>query len=252
MIQEKLSLSNLVPSIITIFGLCAGLTSIKFTFLGKWEIAMIFILIGITLDGFDGRIARLLNSASNFGAQLDSLADAITCGIAPGILLYSWYFSQIKIFGWYVVVIYIICIIIRLARFNVNTDKDENEKKNFFVGLAAPSGAVFVMIPLMLSMSEFPIILQNIFINNVIAITYILTVSFLTISYIKTPSLKDIKIPRYLISLFLLCAAIIIFAIFIRPWQTIPVLALVYLALIIYYNSASLIIKYCKTKKSKL
>lgn len=239
--HNNLSVSRLIPNFITIFGLCSGLTSIKFILLGAWENAVIFILIAVVLDGFDGKIARLLNSSSNFGAQLDSLSDAMSCGIAPSLLIYRWHLAQMNFVGWYIAMVYAVCIIIRLARFNSNLENSElsenrKKKKKNFVGLASPMAALLVITPLMLKMGDLDFIYNFFFKEDLYFIFYILGVSWLTISHIRTPAVGNFKIPRQFISLFLSILAILIFAIFIKPWYMIPILVGCYVVYIPIYN----------------
>lgn len=242
--NKNLSIVHLIPNFITVFGLCSGLTSIKFLLKNSWENAVIFIVIAVILDGFDGKIARLLRSSSNFGAQLDSLADAMSCGISPALLIYQWRLSEMNFIGWYIAMVYTICIIIRLARFNSNLENVElstnrKKKKKDFIGLSSPMAALLLLTPLMLYIGELNFLYKILFINNINLLLYILVISWLTISHIRTPVITNFKIPRRFISLFLSILAILIFAIFIKPWLIIPILIFIYLIYIPIYNILS-------------
>lgn len=254
--HNKLSVSRLIPSFITIFGLCSGLTAIKFILLGMWENAVTFILIAGVLDGFDGKIARLLNSSSNFGAQLDSLSDSVSCGLAPALLIYRWRLAEMSFVGWYIAMTYAICIIIRLARFNSNLEdielsKNRKKKKDEFAGLASPMAALLVIVPVMLDLGNMDFLYEFLFAKNINYIIYILIVALLTISHIRTPSLGNFKIPKRFVSLFLFVLAILIFAIFIKPWHVVPILVACYIIYIPIYN-IELYWKRMKYKKNLL
>src|SRR5271157_988908 len=139
-----LPLRFVVPNVVTLLALCAGLTAIRFAIEGRFEIAVLAILFAAVLDGIDGRIARALKGSSRFGAELDSLADFMDFGVAPGLVLYLWSLQQLKTFGWAAVLIFAIAAALRLARFNVMID-DPNKPSwmgRFFTGMPAPAGAI--------------------------------------------------------------------------------------------------------------
>ncbi|MEM7617718.1 MAG: CDP-diacylglycerol--serine O-phosphatidyltransferase [Pseudomonadota bacterium] len=145
----------LIPSIVTIIAICAGLSSIRFALNEKWELAVLFIYIASILDGMDGRLARALNATSKFGAELDSLADFINFGVAPALIIYLWqdnslHFNNIIFSFWPLVLIFAACSAIRLARFNTHIGYTENEKwkEHFFFGMPAPTSASLLMLPL--------------------------------------------------------------------------------------------------------
>src|ERR1700681_894443 len=140
----------LVPNLITLLALCAGLTAIRLAAEDKLELAVAAIVLAAVLDGVDGRIARLLKGTSRFGAELDSLADFVNFGVAPGLILYFWGLHELKSAGWIAAMVYAICAGLRLARFNVMID-DPNRPAwagNFFVGMPAPAGAITVLLPI--------------------------------------------------------------------------------------------------------
>ncbi|AGR78836.1 CDP-diacylglycerol--serine O-phosphatidyltransferase [Anaplasma phagocytophilum] len=228
-----LPIVKLFPSVVTMLGLCAGLTSIKYTFAGNWELAAILIIVAAFMDGIDGRIARLLNSATGFGAQLDSLADFLNFGVAPAFLLYFWLLRDMKVIGWMLVMIFVVCMSIRLARFNVSLNKDKEKddwRKYFFVGVPAPIGAGLSLVPVMLTFSDINIAvlddaLQN---KNIIAI-YFVFVAFLSVSNIPTASAKYHSIPKRLSYLFITLLAVLMVLAITNPWITFPIMGFTYL-----------------------
>ena len=197
----------------------------------KWELAVIFILIAAFLDGMDGRLARLLKATSNFGAQLDSLSDFLSFGVAPAIVIYLWILQHMssKGLGWAIALFYSVCMVIRLARFNTSLDEEERPSwaDQFFVGVPAPAGAALALIPMMLSF-EYNIAWIS---ANVVG-GYILLVAILLASRIPTFSAKKIVIRREYASLVLVFAGLIITAMLIEPWGTLTFLACLYLSTI--------------------
>ena len=143
---------TLVPNVITLLALCAGLTAVRLAIEGKLEFALAAIVLAAVLDGIDGRVARLIKGTSRFGAELDSLADFVNFGVAPALILYFWDLHELRSAGWIAALVFAICAGLRLARFNVSTD-DPNRPawaSNFFVGVPAPAGAITVLLPIYL------------------------------------------------------------------------------------------------------
>ncbi len=222
---------KLLPNIVTLTGVCFGLTSLKHTFAGNLKLAVIFLIIAAVIDAIDGRIARLLKSTSEFGAQLDSLADFLNFGVAPAFLLYFWELKNIKIYGWWSVMLLVVCTALRLARFNISTqgDNDEDYKNNFIVGVPAPIGALLSLMPLMLTFSD------NIFpysneINHQHIMLYQIIIATLIISRVPTFSLKPIIIHNNLLSVTTILIGITIILMIIQPWITVPLIGFWYLS----------------------
>ncbi|QKX02693.1 CDP-diacylglycerol--serine O-phosphatidyltransferase [Wolbachia endosymbiont of Litomosoides sigmodontis] len=230
--SRSLPIAKLFPNFITLLGLCSGLTSLKFTFNEQWEFAVIFIIIAAIIDGMDGRIARILKSTSDFGAQLDSFADFLNFGTAPAFLLYFWKLKEIKVIGWILVMIYVICISIRLARFNVSLNVEQlNWEKFFFSGVPAPICALLSLLPIIVTFhsqeSEYLLLIEQLF--NVKNMTcYFLTISFFSVSHIPTFSAKYIYIPRSLSYIFISLFGVFIVFFVSKPWITLPILGIVY------------------------
>jgi len=198
----------IAPNIITLIALCLGLTAIRLAFDGRYEMAVIFIVVAAFLDGVDGRVARLLKGTSRFGAELDSLADFVNFGVTPALILYSFILDELKPIGWIAALVFAIAAALRLARFNVMID-DPNRpewKKNFFVGMAAPMGAISALLPLYLSFLGLPV-------GPAVApviLVYVLGIAFLMVSTIPTYSGKTMGkyVPRqWVLPIFVLSVA---------------------------------------------
>ena len=164
----------LLPNLITLLSLCAGLTAIRLAIEGRLDWALGAIVFAAVLDGVDGRLARMLKGQSRFGAELDSLADFVNFGVVPGLILYFWGLNELRSFGWIAALVFAICMGLRLARFNVMVD-DPNRPAwaaNFFTGVPAPAGAIIVMLPIYLNLLGMPKM-------TILALLYTLVVSFL-------------------------------------------------------------------------
>jgi CDP-diacylglycerol--serine O-phosphatidyltransferase len=234
-LRDPLPLKYLLPNLITIVGLAVGMSSIRFALEGKWEIAVECIIIAAMIDGIDGRIARLLNATSTFGAELDSLCDFANFGIAPSFLIYLWSLHQFeyKLLSWCAVLIFIVCMSIRLARFNTSIhDPDfKNSKfaKYFFVGVPAPSGALLALIPIMLDFDITTAFNFNVKSHVLATALYLILIGFLLASRIPTLSLKQVSIKPEFIWMILLSLGVIIISAIIYPWYVIPFLGLIYI-----------------------
>jgi CDP-diacylglycerol---serine O-phosphatidyltransferase len=229
---RSLPLRFVVPNVITLLALCAGLTSIRFAVDAKYESAVLAILAAAVLDGMDGRIARALKGSSRFGAELDSLADFIDFGVAPALLLFFWSLHTLKTVGWAAVLIFAIAAALRLARFNVMID-DPNKpawSARFFTGMPAPAGAIVVMLPLYLQMSFN---LPDARWQSALVAAYVVLIAGLMVSRIPHYSGKHIgRVPRdiFLLVLFAVAAVLVLVASF--PLEMLIVVSLAYLALI--------------------
>lgn len=228
--SKLLPITKLFPNFITLLGLCSGLTSLKFTFSEQWEFAIIFIIIAAIIDGMDGRIARILKSTSDFGAQLDSFADFLNFGAAPAFLLYFWKLKEIKVIGWMLVMIYVICMSIRLARFNISQHLTQHYwDKFFFSGVPAPLCALLSLLPIMVTFKSQDLLFVEHFSNVGYTACYFLIVSLLSISHIPTFSAKYIYIPKNLSYMFVSFFGIFIIFFISKPWVTLPILGGVYI-----------------------
>ena len=221
----------ILPNAITLIGVCIGLSSIKFAIDGKFAIAIIAILFAGLMDALDGRIARLIKGTSKIGKELDSLGDVISFGVAPALIMYFWNLQYLDKLGWFVCLIYVICVALRLARFNINSDDEPSWKDNFFEGMPSPAGGIIVLLPLIFSFSGLGEFFREINYDLMVPIFFI-TVSLLLISTIPTYSFKKIIIPRSMTK-FLLFGMVLFFgALLVYTFQVLAVSSLVYLCLI--------------------
>ena len=219
----------ILPNMLTLIGVCIGLSSIKFALDAKFELAIIAIIFAGLIDGLDGRIARLIKGTSKVGKELDSLTDVISFGVAPSFIMYFWSLNNLGKFGWLLCLIYVVCVALRLARFNVNSNEEPSWKDNFFEGVPSPAGGILVLMPLILSLSEFNFFTIN---YNILVPVFFISVSFLLISKLPTYSLKKIIIPRST-TVFLLFSIVLFFGLLlIYPFKVIFVSGFIYLGLI--------------------
>ena len=194
-IVSKRTPRSLLPNTLTIFGVCLGLSSIKFAIDSNYAMSVIAITFAAILDTLDGRVARLIKGTSKVGKELDSLTDVISFGVAPGFIMYFWIINEIGKLGWMLVLIYSVCCALRLARFNLTTINEiESWKINFFEGIPSPAAAGLILLPLILSLSKITEVANPATISSI----NILLVSILMVSKIPTYSLKRIAIPRSL------------------------------------------------------
>jgi CDP-diacylglycerol---serine O-phosphatidyltransferase len=200
----------IAPNLITLLALCLGLTAIRLAYEGRLEPAVIAVVVAAVLDGVDGRVARLLKGTSRFGAELDSLADFVSFGVAPALILYSFTLHNLKALGWIAALVFAIAAALRLARFNVMID-DPNRpewKKNFFVGMAAPAGAITSLLPAYLYFLGAP---QDGTIAPILSLIYVLAIAFMMVSTIPTYSGKTMgtRVPRHwVLPIFVLTVAL--------------------------------------------
>ena len=181
----------LLPNILTLAGVCLGISSIKFAIDGNFSLSVIFILVAAILDTLDGRIARLIKGTSDFGKELDSLTDFVSFGIAPVFILYFWELNNYGKFGWAITLLYAVCCVLRLARFNLTKiSENENWKNNFFEGIPSPAGGLLILTPLILELTEINLI------YNIKSLTpyFTILIAFLLVSKVPTLSLKKITI----------------------------------------------------------
>tara|TARA_B100000965_G_scaffold36785_2_gene27119 strand:- start:1422 stop:2219 length:798 start_codon:yes stop_codon:yes gene_type:complete len=236
----------ILPNILTLIGVCIGLTSIKFAFDGKFELSIIAVIVAGIIDGLDGRIARLIQGTSKVGKELDSLTDVISFGVAPAFIMYFWSMSEIGRLGWLISLIYVVCVALRLARFNVNSEVEPSWRDNFFEGIPSPAGGILVLMPLIYSFSEFQFFKPN---YQIIVPTLFILISILLISKIPTYSLKKIVVPRST-TIFLLFVVVLFFGfLLIYTFNTLIISGVIYLLMIPISLAHFLLIK--KNKKIK-
>lgn len=228
--RESLPILQLVPNMVTILGLCAGLTAIRFVLAGRFDIAAALLIFAALIDGLDGLLARRLNAASSIGGELDSLSDFLNFGVAPGLLVFQFALRQDFTTGWMFVLIYACCACLRLARFNVSRDAPAPLGKPHFIGVPAPGGAMLALIPVFLTLHgvidarAFP------FLYGI----WMAVVGFLMISKIPTISSKSLRIPRERSGLVLVGAAVLVGLMVTRFWLLMGLMGTAYLAVIGY------------------
>tara|TARA_B110001452_G_scaffold189804_1_gene160018 strand:+ start:121 stop:924 length:804 start_codon:yes stop_codon:yes gene_type:complete len=197
----------ILPNALTLINVCIGLSSIKFALDAKFELSVIAIIFAAIFDALDGRVARLLKGTSLVGKELDSLADVISFGVAPAFIMYFWSLSNLGKLGWLLSMIYVVCVALRLARFNASTNLEPSWKDNFFEGIPSPAGGMLVLMPLVFNLSGINIIDIN---YNIIVPIFFIIISFLMISKIPTFSFKKIVIQRRM-TIFVLFGIVLFF-----------------------------------------
>jgi CDP-diacylglycerol--serine O-phosphatidyltransferase len=225
---EDLSISKLVPSTLTLLGLCSGATAIRFAVMEQWQIAVTCVVFAMIFDVLDGRAARMLGADTRFGAQLDSLADLVSFGVAPGVIMYTWSLSRMGTPGWVATLIFCACSAIRLARFNVQSVRDEGASKSnpYFTGLPTPAAACMMLLPMLISFQWNGALVREPWVaGTMIAIT-----SALMVSRLPTPSVKHMRLSREHRFLAGLCGGILVMLLVIWPWATLTIGLLIYVA----------------------
>ncbi|HZO44538.1 MAG TPA: phosphatidylcholine/phosphatidylserine synthase [Xanthobacteraceae bacterium] len=227
---RQIPFRTLAPNLITLLALCAGLTGVRLAIEGKLEWAVAAIVFAATLDGIDGRVARMLKGTSRFGAELDSLADFVNFGVAPGLILYFWGLHELGNVGWIAAMVFAICAGLRLARFNVMID-DPNRPPwaaNFFVGMPAPAGAITVLLPIYVYFLGMP---RLAFVAPV-TLLYTLAIAFLMVSRLPVLSGKRVGkriAPEMVLPVFV--GVVLFFALLISyPWPVLTIGTVIYLA----------------------
>ncbi len=228
-VAEKKNARVILPNMLTLIGVCIGLTSIRFALSGEFHLAIVAIIIAALIDGLDGRIARLIKGTSKVGKELDSLTDMISFGVAPAFIIYFWKLNTLGRFGWLLCLIYVICVALRLARFNINSNQQPSWKDNFFEGVPSPAGGILVLTPLIYSLSSFDYFDVN---YDIVVPIFIITTSFLLISKFPSYSFKKIVIPRKA-TIFLLFSIVLFFGLLlIYTFNVVSISVLIYLFLL--------------------
>ena len=218
---------HLVPNMITILGLCAGMTSIRYALDERWELAVSLIIAAAVLDGLDGRSARMLKLTSRLGAELDSLADFLSFGVAPALLVYLWTLNGVRGFGWAVALVFATCCALRLARFNTELDLPDRPLWShfFFTGIPAPAAAGLAILPLILSFvvdQHWP----RYWLPNA---ALLLFVAVMMVSRIPTFSVKRLRVAPHMVLPTLLLALVVIVGLVTETWLTLSLIGLLYL-----------------------
>lgn len=229
-LRRGIPLRTIAPNAITALALCSGLTGVRFAIAGEWERAVLMIMIAGVLDGVDGQVARMVRGESRFGAELDSLSDAISFGVAPALILYLWALMYVPKVGWIVALLYAVFCALRLARFNAQIDSDEQPRKlaGFFTGIPAPTGAGLAMLPLYIWLWSG----EDLARSPWIVTPWVALIALLMVSSIATYSWKSLRLRRNVRFEALIVVVILAAALVTAPWQTLTVVCIGYLATI--------------------
>jgi CDP-diacylglycerol--serine O-phosphatidyltransferase len=223
---EELSIGKLVPSTLTLLGLVSGISAIRFAVDGLWAQAVDFVILAMIFDMLDGRAARILGADSRFGAQLDSLADLVSFGVAPAIIMYSWTLRDLAEPGWIAALVFCAASAVRLARFNVQAARDEGATNvhPYFTGLPTPAAAGMMLLPLLISL-QWKDLLVN---RPLVSAAILLVTAGMMVSTLPTPSIKYMKLQRRHRILAGICFAGLAGLLIAWPWATMTVALLIY------------------------
>ena len=229
---REIPIRLIAPNLITVLAMCAGLSGIRLAFEHRFELAVAMVLTAALLDALDGRVARMLKATSRFGAEMDSLADIVNFGVAPGLVLYAYLLDQAGSFGWAAALLFAIACCLRLARFNVMLDDPDRPawKSDYFVGVPAPAGALLVMLPVYLGFLGLPITQTFAFIASGFAVV----IALLMVSRLPVYSGKsgDARIRRDMVMPLILGIVAYVVLLFSYTWHTMAFTALAYIALL--------------------
>lgn len=237
---EGLSFNRLIPNILTMLGLCAGLVAIRFAIDGRWPQAATFIVVAGVIDGLDGRLARLLKATSRFGAEFDSLADFLSFGVAPALVLYLWSMQTVGPLGFVPCLLFAVCSALRLARFNASLDVGLEKPKpayayNFFTGVPAPAGAGCALFPLFLGIfldERGWLGMADAVRHPVLVAMVLVAVGGLMVSTLPTWSFKNFKVPRAAVLPLLLGVGFYVALLVAEPWAALAAAGIIYLGML--------------------
>jgi CDP-diacylglycerol--serine O-phosphatidyltransferase len=236
--RRGIPLRAVVPNAVTALALCSGLTAIRFAISAEWDKALAAIMVAAVLDGMDGRIARMLNGASRFGAELDSLSDVVAFGVSPAIVLHLWALQHWPRFGWLFALAYAVCTALRLARFNASLDSADQPRKSagYLTGVPAPAGAGLLLLPIFLWLASDG---QWAWLRDrAVVAPWALICAFLMISTVPTFSWTSFRLRSHVRLWVLVAIAMVGGALLVAPWETLSAVALLY-AVSIPFGAAS-------------
>ncbi len=225
---RPLPVLHFVPNMFTILGLCAGMTGMRFAFDGRWQLAVAFIVAAAIFDGLDGRSARLLKMTSKLGEQLDSLADFISFGVAPAVIIYLWVLSDVRGLGWAIALVFATCSALRLARFNAELEAPERPAwaLHYFAGVPAPAAAGLAMVPMMATF----VVGNDITRHWLLSAVVMLAVAVLMVSRVPTFSVKRLKIKPSMVIPALVLGVFLTVLLITEVWLMMTLIGMVYLA----------------------
>ena len=230
--KSEFALIQLMPNMMTIGAICAGLTAIRFAVFGNFKLAVMMIILAAVLDGLDGRLARALHSESKMGAELDSLADFLNFGVATPLVIYFWALQDVSGAGWISVLVFSVCCVVRLARFNVGTKSEEEPKgrSGYFEGIPSPAGALLALLPMFASFAYG----GGVLLPELLICLHMVVIGLAMISHIQTWSPKAMKISREHVKYLLVGFAFMAAALLTYAWTVLVVLCLGYVAMVIW------------------
>lgn len=226
---QSLPFARLIPNMATMVALCTGLSAIRFAHMGRFEPAVLAVLVAGFFDAIDGRLARLLGASSDFGAELDSLSDFISFGVAPAVVLYFFGLQAWGGYGWTACLFFAVCMSLRLARFNtmLRSEKDAEDEKiasKYFTGVPAPAGAFLALLPLMISFNMG----SGFFSSPWVLWPYLIACGALLVSRLPTYSFKTVQIPRKWVLPMLIAMGLLMALLLNDPWATAALILLAY------------------------
>ena len=224
------SLVHQLPNLVTIAAICAGLTAIRSAVIGDFAVAVQLILVACLLDGLDGRLARRMGCSSKVGAELDSLADFLNFGVATPIVIYFWALHEMEAGAWIAVLIFAVCCVLRLARFNVAAKSEAEVDVRFFEGLPSPAGAILVMMPLYIAFA-FPDAART---PGYAICIYMIGIGLLLVSRIPTWSFKTTRVSRHNLIFFLICFSALGFGLLTYAWLTLIIMCIGYITIVVF------------------
>lgn len=229
---KGLPLNHVLPNALTVLALCSGMTAIRFAMDERWPAAVLAVMAAAVFDMMDGRIARLLNGQTRFGAELDSLSDVVSFGVAPALMLYLWTLNTAGTFGWVAALAFAVCCALRLARFNARLEDVDLPPWafNYFTGVPAPAGAGLVLLPMLVGIEAGPEIIAH----PVVVVPWTLLVAGLMVSTLPTFSFKRMRVPQTAVVPALAGVALVAAALVSQPWWTLAALGLAYMASIVF------------------
>jgi CDP-diacylglycerol--serine O-phosphatidyltransferase len=225
--RRELPLVQLLPNMMTVAALCAGVTAIRMSISGRFDLAVGLIIVAAIFDALDGRLARLLKSESEIGAELDSLCDFVNFGVAPGLILYQWALLEMPRAGWIAALVYIVCALLRLARFNIGNRSPDTPTLSHFVGVPSPAGALLVLLPLFVAH-----MLETAAIAPQLIALWMVLIGAAMIARFPTPSFKSATIYAEHVRFIVVAFVALVAALVSYPWETLVALDLVYLAVL--------------------
>lgn len=223
---KGLSINRLIPNIITVSATCSGLTAIRFAVDQQWKYAVVALIVAAILDALDGRMARILKAESEFGAQLDSLSDFVSFGVAPAFVVYFWTLSQIGGLGWVIALFFIVCCGLRLARFNSMIGKLPPYAYNYFTGVPAPAGALISLLPMTISF-VYPLPVEF---ASIVSSIWLVAVAIIMVSRMPTFSFKRLKVPQKFVLPGLAGVGLVVAGLASFPWETLSIVGFAYMA----------------------